>query len=259
MVHQVTSFLNYWLNEVNAHSLQSPFIYSLYTTCIRKDSNKNEFKEIEQTRNRLLHSEMLVKPIDWGAPSTVHSNSSNVRVSAIAKQGLTKPKISRLLNRLIQYSNSKHIVELGTSFGLNTLYMAQSEEVKVTTFEGSKEIADIALTNFEFFKKSNIKLVEGNIDETLPKFIDSRIHIDFAYIDANHRFEPTINYFKLLLKRTHDNSIMVFDDIYWSKEMTQAWNTIKEHPQVTLSIDLFDVGIVLFKPDLSKTHYTLMF
>lgn len=259
MIHQIVSYVNYWLNEVNAHSLQAPFIYNLYTKYIQSDDNRQDFEAIEKTRKKLQNSPLLVTPANWGATSTVHPNATKANVSVIAKKGLTKPKISRLLARLMSYNNSKQVVELGTSFGLNTLYMAQKSDSHITTFEGSKEIADIALTNFEFFERENIELITGNIDEELPRFTNSRIRIDFAYIDANHRYEPTIKYFNQLLKRMHDDSIMVLDDIYWSKEMTQAWNTIKEHPQVTHSIDLFEVGIVFFKPDLSKTHYTLMF
>lgn len=258
-MHQLISFINHWLNEVNAHSLQAPFIYNLYTSYIQKDKNKDDFEAIEKIRKKLIHSNQKVNPVMWGAPSTVHRNDTKVSVSSIAKRGLTKPKISRLLNRLIEFNNSKKVVELGTSFGLNSLYMAQNSSVELTTFEGSKDIADIALTNFEFFEKENIKLITGNIDEELPKFTNARINLDFAYLDANHRYKPTISYFNQILKRMSDNSIMVLDDIYWSKEMTEAWYTIKEHPQVTHTIDLFDVGIVFFKPDLVKTHYRLMF
>lgn len=259
MFHRVISYLNYWLNEVNAHSLQSPFIYNVYNKYIINDINKDQFEYIEKTRKKLLSSDLLVAPANFGAASTVHPNESNVKVKLITKKGLTNPKISRLLTRLIEFNNSKQIIELGTSFGLNTLYLAHKESVQVTTFEGAKDIANIALTNFEYYEKKNINLIEGNIDKELPTFTNSRINIDFAYIDANHKIEPTLKYFDLILNRMNDNSILVLDDIYWSKEMTQAWETIKNHPQVTHTIDLYEVGIVFFKPDLVKSHFTLMF
>lgn len=244
---------------MNSHSLQAPFIYNLYTKYIQLDSNKNNFKAIEETRQKLIKSNLLVTPSKFGAQSTVHLQNEKVQASYIAKKGLTSPKTSRLLARLIEYNNSKVVVELGTAFGLNTLYLAQREDSEIITFEGSEDIANVALTNFEFFNKANIELIKGNIDSTLPQFTNSRISIDFAYLDANHRYQPTINYFNHLIKRMHDDSILVLDDIYWSKEMTQAWNEIKNHPQVTQSVDLFDVGIVFFKPDLVKTSYRLMF
>jgi predicted O-methyltransferase YrrM len=257
--HQTLSYLNHWLNEVNSHSLQAPFIYNLYTRYIQKDYNTTQFEGIEKTRNKLLDLDLLVMPVNFGAKSNIHSNNQKVKASKIAKKGITSFKVSRLLARLIDYNESKTMIELGTSFGLNTLYLAKNKNSKVVTFEGSEDIANIALTNFEYYAKKNIKLIIGNIDSTLPKFLNSRISIDFAYIDANHKYEPTISYFNQIIKRMHDDSIVVLDDIYWSKEMTEAWEEIKNHPQVTHSIDLFSVGIVFFKPDLVKTNYRLMF
>lgn len=259
MNHQSLSFLNHWLNEVNAHSLQAPFIYNLYTKHIQNDFNKSDFEHIENTRKKLLQSNFLVLPTTYGASSTVHASTKKVKASIIAKKGLTTPKVSRLLARLIKFNEAKTIVELGTSFGLNTLYLASKSNSSVITFEGSNDIADVAITNFEHFDNTNIELISGNIDVTLPKFLDARINIDFVYIDANHRYIPTMEYFNALIKRMHDDSIMVLDDIYWSKEMTQAWEEIKRHPQVTHSIDLFSIGIVFFKPELVKTNYRLMF
>ncbi len=259
MRHQVISYLSHWLHEVNSHSLQSPFIYNLYTKFIQKDFNKYAFKDIEKIRKKLLKENYLVTPANFGAASLVHYNSLQTKVSIIAKKGLSSPKVSRLLARLIEFNDSKNIIELGTSFGLNTLYLAQTESTSVVTFEGSEDIANLALTNFQHHTKNNIELILGNIDKTLPEFLDARISIDFAYIDANHRYKPTICYFEAIIKRMHKNSIVVLDDIYWSKEMTQAWEEIKAHPRVTHSIDLYSVGIVFFRPDLIKTNYRLMF
>ncbi|MCF6360567.1 MAG: class I SAM-dependent methyltransferase [Cyclobacteriaceae bacterium] len=259
MVHQLISYVNHWLNEVNSHSLQAPFIYNFFTKYIQRDFNKGLFESIEQTRRKLLDEDYLVATVNYGAISIVHPDSQQTKVSTIAKNGLTPAKVSRLLARLIEFNDAKNIIELGTSFGLNTLYLAQKENSSVVTFEGSEDIANVALTNFEHHQKNNIELVLGNIDKTLPTFLDARIRIDFAYIDANHKYKPTIEYFESIIKRMHKGSILVLDDIYWSKEMTQAWNEIKAHPEVTHSIDLFSVGIVFFQPDLVKTNYRLMF
>ncbi len=259
MNHQIISYINHWLNEINSHSLQAPFIYNLYTKYIQKDFNKNHFEYIEKTRTKLLTDDFSVATVNYGATSIVHVNLQKTRISTIAKKGLTSAKVSRLLARLIEFNGAKNIIELGASFGINTLYLAHNKNTSVITFEGSEDIANVALTNFEHHQKSNIELVLGNIDKTLPEFLNARIRIDFAYIDANHRYKPTIQYFESIIKRMHKDSILVLDDIYWSKEMTQAWNKIKEHPEVTHSIDLFSVGIVFFQPDLVKTNYRLMF
>ena len=56
-----------------------------------------------------------------------------------------------------------------------------------------------------------------------------------------------IQYFDLILKHSHNDTIFIFDDIYWSKGMENAWNHIKHHEKSTVTIDLFFVGIVFIK------------
>ncbi len=259
MVHTLKAYINHWLHEVNSHSLHAPLIYQLYTGYIQNDYNKSNFESFEATRKKLQAETFEVETSALGAASTVHSGQTKVKAGVIAKRGITPARISRLLARLADFSNAQTMIELGTSFGINTLYMASKKNSRIFTFEAAPDIAQVALTNFEHHGFTNIELLQGNIDQTLPQFLDTRLQIDLAFIDANHRLTPTLNYFNEILKRMHGDSIMVIDDIYWSEGMTQAWQAIKAHPQVTLSIDLFKIGIVLFKPDLTKTHYRLMF
>jgi predicted O-methyltransferase YrrM len=117
-------------------------------------------------------------------------------------------------------------------------------------------MVNIALTHFEAFEITNIKLVEGNIDQTLPDFLQLSEKIDFVFMDANHRFEPTLRYFNLLMKRMTPRGIIVMDDIYYSPEMTQAWNALRTHKVVYGSVDLFRMGILFFDPALNHQHYT---
>ena len=165
-----------------------------------------------------------------------------------------------MLFNLIANFGSKNVIELGTSFGINTMYMAANTTVKVTTFEGCKNTAAIARNNFRTLGYANIDLVEGNIDSTLPLFKSNVTKkIDLALIDANHRLEPTINYFNQLLPICNEHCIIVIDDIYWSTEMTEAWKQLQNHPQVSVSVDLYELGLLFIQPILGKSHYKLMF
>ena len=106
----------------------------------------------------------------------------------------------------------------------------------------------------------NIQLVEGNFDHTLDQVLKSTTPFDFVFIDGNHRLEPTVRYFNQILPNLHANSIVVLDDIHWSKEMEQAWETIQQHPAVSLTIDLFFIGIVFFRAEQKeKEHFTIRF
>lgn len=244
--------------SVNEHSLHSPFLYKFYTEVVKGKSNTQD-SAIEELRKQLLRNETIIEIEEMGAGSRL--NSSNTRkINEIAKHSATPTQFSLLLSRIIQHYNFKKVVELGTSLGLNTAYLAKSnKEVKVTTFEGSGTIAELALQHFEQLGLSNIEVVMGNIDQTLELWLATSTKIDLAYLDANHRYEPTIRYFELLLPKMNQQGIIILDDIHWSKEMNQAWNDLKHHPQVSLSIDLFEGGILFLNPEIPKDQYILSF
>jgi len=186
-------------------------------------------------------------------------NTQHRRISKIAKKGLSNAKTSRLLYRVIKYFQHRHVVELGTSFGINALYLATNRNVKVASFEGCNETMKIARKTIDQAEVYNIELVEGNIDHTLKPYLQQNPAVDLAFIDANHRYLPTLDYIELLLKHQKDELVIVLDDIYWSKEMSYAWNELYQMSEFTLSIDLFTLGILIVKKDLAKQHYVLDF
>jgi len=152
-------------------------------------------------------------------------------------------------------------MELGTSLGITTGYLALGNmEANVITMEGSVAIAEKALDNFRDMNLKNVKLVQGNFDDTLSKVLAALERIDMAFVDGNHRKVPTLDYFRQLIRVMSPESVIVFDDIHWSREMEEAWEQIKQDSRVTLSIDLFFIGLVFFNPSFKvKQHFTIRF
>ena len=99
----------------------------------------------------------------------------------------------------------------------------------------------------------------GNIDERLPEELAKLDTFSLAYLDANHRYAPTLHYFELLLEKAGEKSILIFDDIHWSAEMEKAWIAIIQHPAVSLSLDLYEAGILFLDPRLQKEHYVVAY
>lgn len=252
-------YLHYWLNAIDEHSLHAPFIFKFYTEVIKPDEHLPVFQKIEPYRKEKLKDHRVVHVGDLGAPSLVE-NGSRRKVSSIARHSLSSAKSSRLLWRLAHYIQPAHIIELGTSLGINTLYLSSYHPAcKVVTFEGCNTSIEQAASLFAQWETKNIELISGNIDDTLPKYLEQYTPVDMVYLDANHRYEPTMKYFNLLMNHLSPTSVLVLDDIHWSAEMEHAWRKIKQHKKVTLSIDIFDAGLVFFKPLLTKQHYTLSF
>jgi predicted O-methyltransferase YrrM len=259
MVKIALRYLNYFLNAVDEHSLHSPFIYNLYSNIIKPDKDGREFVKYKNLRKELLRDMRTIQAQDLGAGSSI-SNTPQKMVKAIVKNSTTPSKQSRLFYRIIHHFKFKNVIELGSSVGINTLYMAAAnKDAQIYTLEGCPHTASIATEVFNRFKNLNIHLIQGNIDQVLPNLVKKLPALDFVYFDANHTFDATLKYFNICLTKTHENTIFVFDDIHWSNGMEKAWNIIKKHEKVSLTIDLFDSGMVIFKPLYVKQHYVLSY
>jgi predicted O-methyltransferase YrrM len=259
MVKIAFRYLNYFLNAVDEHSLHSPYIYELYSKIIKPDQDGLEFEQYKKIRKELRKDFRTILVQDMGAGSRIN-NDPHKKIKEIVKNATTPPKQSRLFYRIIKHFDFKNIIELGSSVGINTLYMAAANnKAQVYTLEGCPHTACIANEVFNRFKNLNIHLIEGNIDCVLPNLVKKLPSIDFVYFDANHTYEATMNYFEICLSKVHENTIFVFDDIHWSSGMEKAWEEIKSHDKVKLTVDLFDSGMAIFKPLFVKQHYVLSY
>jgi predicted O-methyltransferase YrrM len=247
-------FLSHYFSARNGkgHGIHSPFVFEFITKVLNDKTVYDDYKKVEALREKLLHDHTNLKVDDLGAGS-VSDNSTLRSISSITKQAVKPKKQSQLLYRVVKFYKPGMIVELGTSLGLTTSYFSLANpDAKIFTLEGSKTIAQIADQNFKTLKLQNIMLIEGNFDNTLPAVLYQTPTVDLVFIDGNHRQEPTENYFHWLLSKVHNDTILIFDDIHWSKEMEQAWKNIQSHLAVRCSIDLFYFGIVLFRQEFRE-------
>lgn len=256
-------YLNYYFIAANGkgHGIHSPFVFDLVVNVLNDKTNYAAYKEIELQRIRLLGNETIITVEDFGAGS-VKGLTKQRLVQQIAATSLKPKKYAQLLYRLVQYVQPKQILELGTSLGITTAYLAKAKpDAAVITMEGSIAIAEIAQQQFNELQLKNVKVVTGNFDETLASTLAaSSTPFDFVFIDGNHRKDPTLCYFEQLLAKADHDTVFVFDDIHWSKEMEEAWEQIKQHPSVTLTIDLFFIGLVfLRKEQKAKEHFVIRF
>jgi predicted O-methyltransferase YrrM len=256
---QIKSFFTYWLDAVDEHSLHSPFLFDFYINVLKKELSYPDQQLLERIREKFKNDHDIINVTDFGAGSLKMKTSSR-KISDIACISTTPEKYSKLYSRIVRHYNCRQILELGTSLGINTLYLAKAHnEVQVTTIEGSHETARLAKQVFEENSIKNASVLEGNIDEILPSYLDTAEQIDFAFIDANHRLKPTLNYFEYILKKVHKESIVVLDDIHYSYEMEEAWKVLQAHERVYTTIDLYRCGLVFFNPSLTKQNAVLQY
>ncbi len=255
-------YLKYYLTASNGkgHGTHSPFVFDFIINVLNDKRHFYAYEQIEALRADLKNDATPIIVDDYGAGSVV-SKTKNRLVKEITNSALKPKKFGQLMFRLVDYYNPKTIIELGTSLGITSAYLAKaSSAAKVITMEGAPAIAAIAQQNFEQLALKNIELVLGNFDETLESILQKNTPFDLAFVDGNHRKEPTLRYFEQLMKHSHEYTILIFDDVHWSSEMEAAWETIKADNRVMLTIDLFFIGLVFFRKDFKvKQHFTIRF
>ncbi len=255
-------YFHYYFQSKNGkgHGVHSPFVFDFIIHVLNDRKNYPCYDTIEPLRRSLLQNTNQIEVEDFGAGSTAIP-FNNRKMSDIARHSLKKKKYGQLLFRIARYYHSKNIVELGTSLGITTCYLASSnKDTNVITLEGSGNIAKIATQNFKKAGIDNIELLQGSFDKTIYFAFDKYETVDLLFIDGNHRKKPTLEYFDLFLKKANEDSIFILDDIHWSLEMEDAWEQVKQHPSVTLSIDLFFIGLVFFSKDFKvKQDFPIRF
>lgn len=256
-------YFHYYCTAANAkgHGIHSPFVFELVTRVFNDTTVYEVYNNVEAQRRLLLQDKRVLEVEDFGAGSVTGTMKMR-SIRSIAAHALKTPRYGQLLYRLVRHANAKHVLELGTSLGITTAYLAlANKQAQVQTLEGAPAVAAVAEQLFTRLQIENTAIDCGNFDATLPGLLSrNKVPFDFVYIDGNHRCEPTLRYFEALLPHMQSATVLVLDDIHWSAEMEAAWKRIKQHPSVRLTVDLFFIGLVFFRSEQKEVqHFTIRF
>lgn len=258
-LYRIRAFADYYRKAKTRYNIQSLFQHNLVTDVLENHGQYYCFQEIEKFRKEFQKDQQIIHVRDYGAGPAIKSSSPTTTVASIASKSLSPPRKCELLFHLARYSKAKHILELGTSLGISTAYLASANsKAEVVTMEGNPEIANKARGIFQRGQLQNIRQVVGPFGENLNTVLQEMPRLDFVFLDGHHAKEPTLLYFEKTVARCHENSVLVVDDIHWSANMQEAWTEIQRHPKVTLSIDLFYMGIIFLNPTLTKEHVSFI-
>jgi predicted O-methyltransferase YrrM len=243
----------------NGHGIHSPFAFDLVSGIFRNKIEPGIVLSIEKTRSRLLSDPRSIKVNDLGAGSDKMKTSLR-KVSDITRYSAVPKKYGLLLSNLSKAFGKPLVLELGTSVGIGTMYMAAScGSSTVVTIEGCRETSDIAAANFREARYTNIRLLNGSFESILPQLVTEKITPGLVFIDGNHRKEPLLRYFNQVADMSDNNSVVIIDDINYSREMADAWAEIRNHKNVTLSVDIFRMGIVFFRKERNHFNYVVRY
>lgn len=257
MLQIIKSYFHFLWKSTNEHGIHSPFVFDLVTKCFQDKNKYIEYQIITDYRNSLIENKNYIEVTDFGAGSRVFKSNKR-QIAQIAKTAGISRKRVELLFRMVQYFQPENVLEIGTSLGLATVALSLgNKNSKITTLEGCAETIKIADYRLQKTDVKNIKLINTEF-LTFFKSSDFRLStFDLIYFDGNHSKTATLEYFEQLLPTITNDSVWVFDDIHWSKDMEIAWEMIKKHPKVKVTIDTFQWGIVFFRAEQEKEHFVV--
>ena len=248
-------FVNYFLTVVDQHSIQAPFAFQVYHAL--KDCFKTSpgIEDIERARHQLIKDDAIISGDDFGAGSRIATPG---KLSSVARFGISSKNDCIMLHTLATVLKAEICIELGTSLGIATAYLAKAPYMKaVYSFEGNTFLYEKSNQLLKSLNVQNTHIIYGNIDNELSPVLEKLDQIDLAIIDANHKQEALLAYYQLLAPKISIKGAMVIDDIRWSTEMYAGWKKILRKPEVTLSMEFLNRGLLFFEKGLQKQHYVL--
>jgi predicted O-methyltransferase YrrM len=235
--------------------VHSPFVFKFVTECLYDKSNYEAYSNIQSYRKELISDKTTIAISDFGAGSQVFTSNKRT-ISDIAKHSGSSLKKAKILFRISKYFKPKSILELGTSLGIATYALSKGNEGShIMSIEGCANISNFASKCLSDYKVENITLQTGTFDHGIPRLKQQTFNL--VFVDGHHSKVATLKNFETLLSYVDNDTIFIFDDIYWSKEMTEAWEEIKSHQSVTVSIDCFHLGLVFFRREQAKEHFKI--
>lgn len=249
-------FLTFYWHAQTIYRIHSPFVVRFLREVVEDRRQFYIFPLVEEIRKSMIKRQDSIRIPSLGAPSKTLFGSTRP-LGRIVQQTAVSARGGRRLFKIIHTYKPEIMIELGTAAGLSTIYQAPAALAgELYTIEGAPDLARIAHQQFARLGLPNVQLIIGAFAEVLPGLLEELPRIDYAFLDGHHEGKARQAYVEALLSRMHEGSVLVFSDIYWSRDMMQAWKQLKAHPRVRLSIDLFEFGVLFFdtnlygKPDL---------
>lgn len=254
-MYQVLAYIKFLFTSTNQHGVHSPFIYNFVTKCLYDKNEYDAYKKLDDYRSDLKTSKTILEITDLGEGSKI-LGSKKRSVRKMIKTSSSSKKESKLLFRLVNYFKIKSALELGTSLGMGTYSIALANKaLNFTTIEGCPNTSDFSRSKFKALNINTVDFIKGDFTTIIPSLKEDKY--DLIFFDGHHNKAATIQYFESLLSKTHNKTVFVFDDIYWSKGMTEAWEHIKVHNEVTVTIDCFYLGFVFFRKEQAREHFKI--
>jgi predicted O-methyltransferase YrrM len=260
---QIGGFLRFFRNAVTKYQLHSSFVFDLACAVVEDKRWFYAFRDVEGVRQKMLTSDVALNLTanESGTGAQPSLESRHQSVQSLARDNRISAKGGQLLFRLTNHLQPKTMLELGTSLGVGTMYLASAaREARFISLEVNSGMAAIARINLELLgldKKQRV--IEGDLERNFQIALQELKQPDLIFFNACDSPEKTLRCFEASLAFSHLKTAFVFSQPHYSKDMLEAWTQIKAHPRVTLTLDFFELSLVFIDPDFrERQHFNIL-
>lgn len=219
------SYLRYLLQRKSEYGIHSPFVYEFMRKVLNDSGSNRDYDTIYRI-SRLLDKR---KHINYYLR-----------------------KRSRLLYRMVRYFEPDSVVSFGKTSALNTAAMALGHLQSKVYLEESTDFLD----TLNSMGVVNVSLIQ-------PEEFDSehfkQLNSGFVFFGHNSFEDDTWDYLGDCLNHKTSDSVFIFEGIHRTRDMEDAWEEIKGNEDVSVTFDLYCVGVVFFREGIEKQDFVLKY
>lgn len=252
-------YLTHRLVAKTRHGTHSPFVYKLTDEVIYDFSAKKIDDSVEQQRKKLFDDDSSLI-LTENNECLGQLKLQQTTVKRLAKKLTNKKEVDRLIYRLVANRQPAVSLQIGTGLGVSAAYFSMANSRNpVKIIECEPEFSTVAQRIFSNLGIDNVELRTGNLQQLLHHTLLNSTKLDIVYFNKFKDGETLFNLFGLCLAKADENSMFIIKGIYSDPSTKTMWAKIKELPEVTVTVDLFWIGLVYFKKDQAEEHFKIKF
>ena len=219
------SYLKYLMQRKSKYSIHSPFVYDFMVKVLYDKGSNRDY-------DLMLRVSHLVDGKRFATRS--------------------RRKQARFLYRLVGYLEPETVLSFGKVSALNTSALALGNLQTKVYLEQSTEF----LETLSSMGVVNVNLIHPDADEEEQL---ERYNTGFVLYGLEDFGEDNWNNLEDGMAQADDDTVLVFEGIHHSRRTEAAWEAIKEGEGVTLTMDLYTMGLVFFREGIEKQDFVLKY
>ena len=250
----IFDYLIYLVQSTNRHGVHSPFVYSFADKVLYGKQHCLYEPAAELCRKRMIQSKKRIL-----------FDGKNESLGSIIFRNVPSAKYNSMLFRWVQYQQlGNHIVEFGSTLGVLPLYLQRGDSAvnRYHIFEKSDNLQEITKYNLnEYECNETIRVLPYTRATDATRLLQEQDVVDIDLLIINQPMDAN-EFWHLIewaIPRLRSNGSIVFNRLNETPESQLRWKQLQNLDEITVSIDLFGMGMAFARKEQIKESFLLRY